>query len=95
MWENEQRNIRSQKREICGRITAERHRWQEGCPRRHLHLPSHNNNDKGEDDDDDDDYDDNDDADDDYDDGKPGAPQQSLRPMQASPSLQSRLLTCI
>ena len=33
--------IKGQKRE---NITAERHRWQEGLPRRHLHSPSHNNN---------------------------------------------------
>ena len=90
MDENEERNIRTQNREICGRITAERHRWhhwQEGCPRRHLHLPTHNNNDKGDEDNDDDDEDENDENDDD-DDDKPGGPKRSLRPMQAFLSVQ-------
>ena len=85
--------IKGQKRE---NITAERHRWQEGLPHRHLHSPSHNNNGNG-------DYDDDNDGDDDdngdYDDGdnenddetKPGVRQRSSQPMQLLLSQQSRL----
>ena len=71
--------IKGQKRE---NITAERHRWQEGLPRRHLHSPSHNNNGNG-------DYDDDDNENDDE--TKPGVRQRSSQPMQLLLSQQSRL----